>query len=445
MLNEPASSRDERPFVRSAVPEETLEDGLATAMRAMVAEVFAIEEEIFQRGDEDDESVPAAMRAMGNQVTARFVGRLLLDSETAYDRLDTQFATIDHIPLFREENGKHVIIAVEGRINPPPRAWWPNLLLFLATLFSVLLVGTTLAVQEIGVDNPLRAQAILNDLFPNLSLGIPYAVGILLILGAHELGHYFAARRHNLAVTLPYFIPVPPLFLFGIPISSPFGTMGAFIQLRQPMRNRKILFDVGAAGPLAGLIFAVPLLFIGLAGARVDAVTPGGLYEGDSLLYAFAKIVTFGRFLPSGGMDVVINSSQLAWAGWTGLLVSALNLIPIGQLDGGHILYSLIGERARWLYYPLLAIMIGLVFVTDVWLLWVILLVVFGRVYATPLDMITPLDKPRRAVGILAMVIFLLIFVPTPLTPTRAPAREAPSSTIQLEQASVPTLTLNGQ
>jgi membrane-associated protease RseP (regulator of RpoE activity) len=202
---------------------------------------------------------------------------------------------------------------------------------------------------------------------------------------------------------------------------------------------------VGAAGPLAGLIFAVPLLFIGLAGARVDAVTPGGLYEGDSLLYAFAKIVTFGRFLPSGGMDVVINSSQLAWAGWTGLLVSALNLIPIGQLDGGHILYSLIGERARWLYYPLLAIMIGLVFVTDVWLLWVILLVVFGRVYATPLDMITPLDKPRRAVGILAMVIFLLIFVPTPLTPTRAPAREAPSSTIQLEQASVPTLTLNGQ
>lgn len=434
MLNEPASSRDERPFVRSVVPEETFEDGLATSMRAMVADVLAIEEETFQHQGED-EDVPVAMRAMGSQVTARFTGRLLLDSEKAYERLDGQFTTIDHIPLFREENGRHVIIALQGRINPMPRAWWPNLLLFLATVVSVLLVGTMLAVQEINVTEPRRAEAIIDNLLANLTLGIPYAVSILLILGAHELGHYFAARRHNLAVTLPYFIPVPPLFLFGIPIDSPFGTLGAFIQLRQPMRNRKMLFDVGAAGPLAGLLFAVPILFIGLANARVDTIPPGAVYqaEGDSIIYAFAKIVTFGKYLPDNGDDVVITSSQLAWAGWTGLLVSALNLIPIGQLDGGHILYSLIGERARWLYYPLLAVMVALVFITEVWLLWVILLLLFGRIYATPLDMITPLDKPRRAVGIAALAIFLLIFVPTPLMTMRAPAEPARNS-VQFEQ-----------
>ncbi len=270
----------------------------------------------------------------------------------------------------------------------------------------------------------------------NLWRGLPYAASILLILGSHELGHYFAARRHGLAVTLPYFIPLP---LFSL-----FGTLGAFIQLRQPMRNRKVLLDVGAAGPLTGLVFAIPLLFIGLANARIAPITPGGLYEGDSLMYTFAKIFTFGQFFPSQGMDVVINSSQIAWAGWTGLLVSALNLIPIGQLDGGHIAFALLGERARWLYYPAILIMVGLVFVTNVWLLWVFLLLMFGRMYATPLDMITPLDRPRRWVGVLAMVIFLLIFVPAPLTPNRAqPAR--PSSSAQAEPVNILANILNGQ
>src|SRR5690606_34236519 len=124
-------------------------------------------------------------------------------------------------------------------------------------------------------------------------------------------------------------------------------------------------FDIGVSGPLVGLVFAVPILFIGLAQARVGPPIPGGFYEGDSLLYAFAKIVTFGRFLPDGNVDVVVNSSQLAWAGWTGLLVSALNLIPVGQLDGGHILFALLGDRARRLYYPIMAVMIGLALVAQ--------------------------------------------------------------------------------
>lgn len=409
MLNETASSRDNLPFSREPLVHETPEDRLADAIREMVADVLEIEQEQFADEEADEDDIPPVMRALGGRMVARFAGRLRLDSEAAYDRLDRLCTPVDLLPLFRIEGGQHVVLILRGRVNPQPRPWWPNAVLFVLTLFSVLMVGASLA---------LPGAQSMEALMANLWRGAPYAISILLILGAHELGHYFAARRHKLAVTLPYFIPLPFI--------SPFGTLGAFIQLRQPMRNRKVLLDVGAAGPLAGLVFAVPILFIGLASARVGPVGSFGVYEGDSLLYAFAKIVTFGRFLPSNGIDVFVDSSQLAWAGWTGLLVSALNLIPVGQLDGGHIMYSLLGERARWLYYPLLGIMLLLVLMTEVWLLWLVLLLIFGRFYATPLDMITPLDTRRRAVGVLAMVIFVLIFVPTPLTPYGSPVPEEP-------------------
>ncbi len=428
MLHEAASSRDHRPQVPSYEVETNPQDELRDNLQYAVAAVMDIESATFIESAETETDVPALLKAMGSEPTARFVGQLKIDSETAYEQLDKAFAAHNHLPLFRIEGGKHLIVAMHGRVQPEPRPWWPNLILFILTLGSVLLVGTFLAISEIERVNPIEAVRIAENLIPNLWRGLPYALSIMLILGGHELGHYFAARRHGLAVTLPYFIPLPFL--------SPFGTMGAFIQLRQPIRNRKVLLDVGAAGPLVGLVFAVPLLFIGLAGARTIPITPGGLYEGDSLLYALAKIVTFGEFLPNGSIDVAIDSSQLAWAGWTGLLVSALNLIPVGQLDGGHILYALIGERARRLYYPLIFIMVGLVFLTQVWFLWVILLAIFGRMYATPLDMITPLGRPRQGIAILAMVLFLVIFVPMPLTPNNAgPAnRQPPRSTAMIRE-----------
>ena len=427
MLHEAASSRDNRPQVSTLEIESDPQDDLRESLQQAVAAVLDIESATF--ADEDDKAVPAILRMMGSEPTARFVGQLKLDSELAYDQLDKAFTPHNHLALFRVEDGKHVIVAMRGRIEPKPRPWWPNLMLFIATVVSVLLVGTSLAISEIARVNPLTAEQLAENLIPNLWRGLPYALSILLILGGHELGHYFAARRHGLSVTLPYFIPLP--------ILSPFGTMGAFIQLRQPMRNRKVLLDVGAAGPLVGLVFAIPLLFIGLAGARTTTITPGGLYEGDSVLYAVAKIVTFGEFLPNGGIDVAIDSSQLAWAGWTGLLVSALNLIPIGQLDGGHILYALLGDRARLLYYPLIFLMVGLVFLSQVWFLWVILLTIFGRAYATPLDMITPLDRPRKGIAILAMALFLVIFVPAPLTPNSAgPSPLQPRSTAMVTSIS---------
>lgn len=418
MLPESASSRSMRFESQNVELEPDPEEELRAAMQQMGASVLDIDEVIF--APEEDSPLPPAMRAQGSVIAARFAGQLRFDSETAYAQLDRAFAEIDHTPVFRIEDGKHVILAMRGRIQARPRPWWPNLALFIATVVSVLFVGSQLALFEIALENPFLARRIADDFPANLVYGWPFAASLLLILGSHELGHYFAARRHGLAVTLPYFIPLPFFSLLG--------TMGAFIQLQQPLRNRKALFDVGAAGPLTGLLFAVPILFIGLAGARTGPVSPGGIYEGDSLLYAFAKIVTFGEFLPNGSIDVLINSNQLAWAGWTGLLVTALNLIPIGQLDGGHILYSLLGERARLLYFPLIGVMIALTFVAQVWLFWVVLLLIFGRVYATPLDMITPLDRPRRLLAIFSLVVFLLIFVPTPLTSSNnSPARSVPT------------------
>lgn len=445
MLHETASSRDHRPIARPVMAPISPDELFQNALRGTISEVMAIDSEVFVPAEPDDERRAAPFAMMGGMPVASFRGRLLLDSEAAYEKLDQLLIPTNHTALFRSAAevpasddrpnpaAPHVIQIINGRVNPAPRPWWPNALLFVITLFSVMYTGFVLATYDMSPGDIQRA----SDQFPfSLYLGLPYALSILLILGAHELGHYFAARRHNLAVTLPYFIPLP--------IISLLGTMGAFIQLRQPMRNRKVLLDVGAAGPLTGLIFAIPILFIGLTMAQVNSVTscfpPGtpealrfSTYEGDSFLYALAKTLIFGRYLPSGGQDVLINSSQLAWAGWTGLLVTALNLIPIGQLDGGHVLYSLIGERARRLYYPVLLGMFGLTLISQNWLIWVLLLLFLGRVYATPLDTITPLDNRRRWIGVLALVVLVVIFVPAPLATTALPPCGTPPSTDSVE------------
>ncbi len=193
--------------------------------------------------------------------------------------------------------------------------------------------------------------------------GWPFAVSLMAILGCHEFGHYLVGRHHGVHVTLPYFIPMP---------FSSIGTMGAFINMKEPPKNRKVLLDIGIAGPLAGLVVAIPVLLIGLSLSQVTRlqVEPGQMIqmEGNSVLYLLSKFAVFGQLLPSpatyagvnpflywlryffsgtplplGGLDV--NLSQVAWAGWIGLLVTAMNLIPAGQLDGGHVLYVLFGQK----------------------------------------------------------------------------------------------------
>lgn len=404
MLNETASSMEDRPALRSSVRHATNENNaVRDELRQIVMTVLMIEREIMP----NDEQPPMIFSpGLEGGVLASFEGRLLFDSEQAYDRLDRVLKPMNYLPIFRDVQGKHVVHVLAGRVHVGKRSNTLNWLLFIGTLISLLMIGTSIAIGEIGLNDPALARFVTENFFAQLWRGLPYALCVLLILGAHELGHYFAARYHRLAVTLPYFIPAPPPF-------SLFGTWGAFIQLREPIRNRKALMDIGASGPLMGLVFAIPIVLIGLSTSYVGPISPGGVLEGNSLLYALSKTLVFGRFLPADGIDVTIN--QLATAGWIGLFITGLNLLPVGQLDGGHILYALIGERARLLYIPVMAALVILTLrFTEGWLLWLALLFLFGRTYAVPLDTITALDRRHLLIGVLSVMVFVVTIVPIP-------------------------------
>lgn len=360
----------------------------------------------------------------------RYRGQILGDSAEAYDRLAGLLKPSQITPLFRKEGDQHAILLVPGIIEPKASNPWVNLILFLITLLSVIFAG---AIYTYSGPEPGSEQGLLLDLLRSLPSGIPFAISLLAILVAHEFGHYLAGRYHKTHVTLPYFIPFP---------LSPFGTMGAFIQLKEPPKNKRILLDIGIAGPIAGLVVAIPVLLYGLSLSKVEPIhlAPGQGFtlEGNSLLYLFAKFVVFGQWLPEpasyggippilywiryfftsqplpiGGLDVLIH--PVAWAGWAGLLVTALNLIPAGQLDGGHVMYVLLGQRARAFWPVILIALVGLGFVWNGWWLWAGLIFFLGRIYAEPLDQITKLDGRRRLVALTGIFLFFLVFTPVPL------------------------------
>lgn len=390
----------------------------ADALTPLVARILNIEEITWSDPDRD--------------FLVRYRGRLRLDSQAAYDQISSLLRPFRLTPLFRNERGQHAVILMRGVVEPRPSNPVVNLALFLLTLLSVILAG---AIYEYQGPAPDSAGQLIFALIGSLGRGIPFAASILAILLAHEFGHYLAGRYHKTAVTLPYFLPFP---------FSPFGTLGAFIQLKEPPKNKRVLLDIGIAGPLAGLVVAIPVLLLGLSLSRIDTIPftlprgQGLTLEGNSILYLLAKYAVFGEWLPAprsfagasplvywiryfftgtptplGGRDVIIHS--VAWAGWAGLLVTALNLIPAGQLDGGHLIYTLLGRRARGLLPIVLGVLFLLGFAWSGWWLWAALIFFLGRVYAEPLDQITPLDPRRRAVALLGLAVFLLVFTPVPL------------------------------
>jgi membrane-associated protease RseP (regulator of RpoE activity) len=363
---------------------------------------------------------------------ARYQGHLYNDdSAAAYDQLADVLRTHEITPLFRTENGQQLILLMKGIVRPRPSNVWINVILFAFTLLSVLLAGTLYAYDgPVSTDN---GQMIMNIL-THLGQGASFTISLLAILLSHEFGHYLMARYHKTAATLPYFIPFP---------FSPFGTMGAVIVQKEPHKNKRILLDIGMAGPLAGFVVAIPLLFVGLYLSKVDVINlpPGSTiqFEGNSLLYLFSKFLVFHQWLPTpasfggmppllywlryfftglptpiGGQDVILH--PIAWAAWIGLLVTALNLIPAGQLDGGHIVNGLFGKKRAILLLPVILValvLLGLVWVG--WWLWAFLIFFLGRVYAEPLDQITALDPKRKVLAVVCLVIFILVFTPVPL------------------------------
>ena len=289
------------------------------------------------------------------------------------------------------------------RASAPPRSSpLLHLLLFLATLLTTTFVGSS---------HYAVFSADFSTDFPEISFmqGAWFSLTLLGILGAHEFGHYFACRYYGVDASLPYFLPAP------LPLT---GTVGALIRIRQPIRSKPVLFDIGAAGPIAGFVVAVPALFLGLQLSRVVALPDdfAGISLGEPLLFQWAAWLTWGD-APSG---YALNLHPVGLAAWLGLLLTALNLFPIGQLDGGHIAYAVLGRRSATVSVGATAVVIALVFLSSSWFIWAVLMIAMlaflGPHHPPTADEHVPLDPTRRLVAALTAAIFAVCFSPAPFS-----------------------------
>lgn len=287
---------------------------------------------------------------------------------------------------------------------------WINLILFILTVLSTYFVGYLWGINYLFAGrNPEEISGALNLsllLEPTLvRLSLIYSVSLLTILLGHELGHYLTCRRYRVQATLPYFIPAPTLI----------GTLGAFIRIKAPLTGREELFDVGANGPLTGFLLSVPALFSGLQLSRLVPALPreSSILFGEPLLLKLFVGWTFGPVAEN--QDLILH--PLAVAGWVGLLVTSFNLFPVGQLDGGHILYALFGEKIRKLAPGIIIILIVLgVFYWAGWLVWAVLISVLGLRHPPVVDSDRRFSGKRIILSLAIGLIFILSFIPAPIS-----------------------------
>jgi membrane-associated protease RseP (regulator of RpoE activity) len=274
---------------------------------------------------------------------------------------------------------------------PPARPkfqhqYWKHLLFFVLTLATTTFVGATRTIWD----------------------GFWYSLPLLTILGAHEFGHYVMCRRYNVDATLPFFLPLP---------LPPTGTLGAVIRIREAFPSKQALFDIGVGGPIAGFVTLLPFLWFGIQMSQVlpSGAPDGSIHLGDPLIVQAVSWLHFGTLPP--GHDVFVH--PMAFAAWWGLLATALNLMPFGQLDGGHIIYALIGRRAAWVSVGTLAVVASLTLFSYSWISMTIMLLAMtfflGVRHPRIVDEDTPLDARRRWVAFCALVIFVVSFTPVPI------------------------------
>jgi membrane-associated protease RseP (regulator of RpoE activity) len=285
---------------------------------------------------------------------------------------------------------------------------WRHIVLFLLTVASTTLVGID-HFASFHADFGTRPIELSGTAL--LLNGLWYSASILAILGAHEFGHYYACRYYGVEASLPYFLPAP------LPLT---GTLGAFIRIRETIPAKRQLFDIGIAGPIAGFLVAVPLLLIGMSLSRVSQLpgdTNGFVELGEPLLFRAIAWLYWGS--PPDGFS--INMHPMAFASWFGLLATALNLFPIGQLDGGHISYAVLGRKSTVVTLGTVVVLCGLTFVSTSWLVWtvltVVMLIAFGPRHPRTFDEQVPLDRGRLWLAAFAVAMFILCFTPAPIEP----------------------------
>ena len=356
----------------------------AAASQSFVAELRAQLNDLF---------LTEAVSVHGDGHAVSFAGKLLRDAESAFSILEGRLEKLGYLPVLRRVEGQDTILVAPVPAKRRRSRPSINLLLFLATVGTVVFGG---AVQE-GY-NPLA------DPPSALVRGIPFACALLGILVTHEAAHFLAAKAHGMKATLPYFIPMP---------LSPIGTFGALIRMESPIKDRKALLDVGISGPLAGLVVALVVLVVGLRYSEVMPSDPSLPYMelGTGILVNWITDMVLGP-LPE---HLVVVLHPIALAGWFGVFITAINLIPVSQLDGGHVGYAFFGSAHRFVAVAVFVGMIALGVFSPYWLMWAVLIFALGGLrHPPPLNDITPLDTKRKLLAILSFVLLLLLSTPYP-------------------------------
>ena len=407
--NQPHAAPASNPYLKPVQPDTI--DLLKEALRDIL--------------DIDSSQQEEVVRGRERQRVVIFRGKLIKDAEMAFPLIEERFQTLGYTPSMEQRGEMDVILAVEGLAvgrKIKTRAWLHVLLLLLtiaSTIFSASLFrgGATQGTVKCTLDanNKLvctdidAVQSILNEVQRNAPYAVPFGLTLLFILGVHEMGHYIAARRHKVDVTLPFFVPLP--------IISPLGTLGAVIFIRSMLKSKKALFDVGISGPLAGFVVALIAFIIGLQMPSYPDANRLITRVGTPIL-----IEAVGKIVRPNERNIAqfITRQPVAFAAWFGMFLTALNLLPIGQLDGGHVTYTLFG-RAAWTIATVtfgVLIVLGLT-VLPSFLFYAVLALLTGLRHPPPNNDITPLDNRRRLLGYATLILFFLIATPNPFPTLR--------------------------
>jgi membrane-associated protease RseP (regulator of RpoE activity) len=324
-----------------------------------------------------------------------------IDEETLEEKFESLRLILSekqYIPMIRFEHGEHIIYIIKKPKSKKRKSVWINIILLVATVFTTTLAG---AFQWIDID---QADWINMFSFTYLWQGfIFFSVPLLLILGVHEMGHYYASKKHHVDASLPYFIPLPPPFLLG--------TFGALISTREPIPNRKALLDIGIAGPLCGFLVAIPVSLIGyFLMQQHPLVVPS---TGANMVLLPPLLLQWMGSLFSIPENAIIHPTM--FAGWVGIFLTAVNLLPAGQLDGGHVARAILKEKHKYISWVVVFVLVALSFFYTGWLMFAIIILLFiGTQHQPPLNEITPLDTKRKLLGLIILIIFILSFAPIP-------------------------------
>ena len=324
-----------------------------------------------------------------------------IDEETLEEKFESLRLVLfekNYVPMIRHEHGEYILYIIRKPQGKKRKSVWVNVALLIATIFTTTLAGSLqwIDIDQVDWINMVSMQYLWQGF-------LYFSVPLLLILGVHEIGHYFVSKRHNVDASLPYFIPLPPPFLLG--------TFGALISTREPIPNRKALLDIGIAGPLCGFLVAIPVSLIGF---YLMQQTPLPLPStGASIILIPPLLLQWMQSLFSIPDNFIIHPTL--FAGWVGIFLTAVNLLPTGQLDGGHVARALLKEKHKYISWLVIFVLAGLSYFYTGWLMFAIIILLFiGTQHQPPLNEITRLDIRRKLLGLVILIVFILSFAPIP-------------------------------